>query len=58
MIYTQKSCSFYDIEKTLIPWVLNYLILLTLAKNPMNGRTDWADLIYFKKKLKKSEKRC
>ena len=47
-LYTKK-CSFYDIEKTLIPLGFELYDIAHVSKNPMNGRTDWADLIYFKK---------
>ena len=47
-LYTKK-CSFYDIEKTLIPLGFELYDIAHVSKNPMNGRTDWADVIYFKK---------
>ena len=45
----EKQCSFYDIEKTLIPLGFQLFDIAHISKNPMNGRTDWADVIYFKK---------
>ena len=45
----EKQCSFYDIEKTLIPLGFQLFDVAHVSKNPMNGRTDWVDLIYFKK---------
>jgi len=45
----EKQCSFYDIEKTLIPLGFELFDIAHVSKNPMNGRTDWADLIYIKK---------
>ena len=45
----EKQCSFYDIEKTLIPLGFELYDVAHVSKNPMNGRTDWVDLIYLKK---------
>jgi len=47
-LYTKKS-SFYDIEKTLIPLGFELYDIAHISKNPINGRTDWVDVIYFKK---------
>lgn len=45
----KKSCSFYDLEKTLIPLGFELFDIAHVSKNPMNGRTDWVEVIYFKK---------
>lgn len=42
----ERSNSFYDIEKTLIPLGFKLFDIGYISKNPMNGRTDWVDVIY------------
>ena len=44
--YYEKSLSFYDIEKFLIPAGFKLYDISHISKNPMNGRTDWVDVIY------------
>jgi FkbM family methyltransferase len=50
--YYEKSLSFSDLEKFLIPAGLHLYDINHIAKNPMNGRTDWVDVIYVNKKLR------
>ena len=49
--FYEKSLSFYDIEKYLIPNGFRLYDISHISKNPMNGRTDWVDIIYVNKKL-------
>jgi FkbM family methyltransferase len=44
--YYERSLSFTDIEKYLIPAGFRLYDISHIAKNPMNGRTDWVDVIY------------
>ena len=41
-----RSLSFSDIEKYLIPAGFKLFDISHISKNPMNGRTDWVDVIY------------
>lgn len=47
--YYRRSLSFSDIEKHLIPAGFNLFDISHISKNPMNGRTDWIDVIYLNK---------
>jgi FkbM family methyltransferase len=42
----EKSLSFYDLEKYLIPNNFRLYDISHISKNPMNGRLDWVDAIY------------
>ncbi len=42
----ERSVSFTDIERFLIPAGFKLYDISECSKNPMNGRTDWVDLIY------------
>ena len=44
--YYERSLSFTDIEKYLIPAGFQLYDISHISKNPMNGRTDWVDVIY------------
>ena len=44
--YYSRSLSFTDIENYLIPAGFQLYDISHIAKNPMNGRTDWVDVIY------------
>ena len=46
--YYEKSTNFLDIEKILIPHGFSMFSILDISKNPMNGRTDWAEILYRK----------
>jgi FkbM family methyltransferase len=41
-----KQLSFYDLEKTLIPLGFKLFSIAHISQNPLNGRTDWVDIIY------------
>jgi len=47
--YYERSLSFSDLEKYLIPSGFTLYDISHIAKNPMNGRTDWVDIIYVNK---------
>jgi FkbM family methyltransferase len=45
--YVHKS-SFFEIEEILIPFGFRLFCISEISNNPMNGRTDWAEVIYKK----------
>jgi len=49
--YYNRSLSFSDVEKYLIPAGFQLYDISHIAKNPMNGRTDWIDVIYVNTKI-------
>ena len=49
--FYEKSLSFYDIEKYLIPNDFKLYDISHISKNPMNGRTDWVDAMYIKNNI-------
>ena len=53
--YYERSLSFSDIEKTLLPAGFKLYDISHIVKNPMNGRTDWIDVIYLNKKFNKNK---
>jgi FkbM family methyltransferase len=50
--YYERSLTFSDIEKFLIPAGFHLYDISHIAKNPMNGRTDWVDVIYINNRLR------
>lgn len=50
--YYERSLSFSDIERFLLPAGFHLYDINHIAKNPMNGRTDWVDVIYVNKRLR------
>ena len=50
--YYERSLSFSDLEKFLIPAGFHLYDINHIVKNPMNGRTDWVDVIYINNKYK------
>lgn len=46
--YYERSSSFSDIEKFLHPAGFRLFSISEISNNPMNGRTDWAEVIYTK----------
>jgi FkbM family methyltransferase len=44
----ERQVSFFDLEKTLLPFGFRLWDISHISKNPMNGRTDWVDVIYTK----------
>ena len=47
--FYERSLSFSDIEQYLLPAGFQLYDISHISKNPMNGRTDWVDVIYVKK---------
>lgn len=50
--YYERSLSFSDIERFLLPAGFRLYDISHIAKNPMNGRTDWADVIYVNQRIR------
>ena len=50
--YYERSLSFSDLEKFLIPAGFHLYDINHIVKNPMNGRTDWVDVIYVNNKFR------
>jgi FkbM family methyltransferase len=50
--YYERSLSFSDIERWLLPAGLRLYDISHIAKNPMNGRTDWVDVIYVHERIR------
>jgi hypothetical protein len=50
--YYERRLSFSDIERFLLPAGFHLYDINHIAKNPMNGRTDWVDVIYVNKRLR------
>jgi len=50
--YYERSLSFSDIERFLIPAGFHLYDISHISKNPMNGRTDWVDVIYVYNRLR------
>jgi FkbM family methyltransferase len=46
--FYERSLSFTDIERYLLPAGFKLYDISHISKNPMNGRTDWVDVIYIK----------
>jgi FkbM family methyltransferase len=49
--YYERSLSFSDIETYLLPAGFQLFDISHIAKNPLNGRTDWVDVIYVNKNI-------
>jgi len=50
--FYERSLSFSDIEQFLLPAGFHLYDISHIAKNPMNGRTDWVDVIYVNDQLR------
>lgn len=53
--YYERSLTFSDIERFLIPAGFRLYDISHISKNPMNGRTDWVDVIYVNERLRRSK---
>jgi FkbM family methyltransferase len=53
--YYERSLSFFDIERFLIPAGFRLYDINHIAKNPMNGRTDWVDVIYVNDRVRSAK---
>lgn len=51
--YYERSLSFSDIEKFLHRTGFQLYDISHISKNPMNGRTDWVDVIYINNRIRK-----
>lgn len=49
----EKSLSFYDLEKILHKFGFKLYDISHISKNPLNGRTDWVDVVYVNEKIRK-----
>ena len=49
--YYEEQSSFLEIERILHPLGFRLFSISELSHNPMNGRTDWAEVIYVNKGL-------
>jgi FkbM family methyltransferase len=49
--FYENGASFLSIEKLLVPAGFELFSILEISQNPMNGRTDWAEVLYRKKIL-------
>ncbi len=49
--FYERSLSFSDIEKFLLGYNFILYDISHISKNPMNGRTDWVDVIYVNKRI-------
>jgi FkbM family methyltransferase len=54
--FYERSLSFSDIEKFLLPAGFKLYDISHVSKNPMNGRTDWVDVIYVNERVKQAQK--
>lgn len=52
--YYERSLSFSSIERFLLPAGFQLYDISHIAKNPMNGRTDWVDVIYVHDRVRNS----
>lgn len=52
--FYERSLSFSDIEQYLLPAGFLLYDISHVSKNPMNGRTDWVDVIYVNKRILRS----
>jgi len=50
--FYERSLSFSDIEKYLLPSGFQLYDISHISKNPMNGRTDWVDVIYVNNRMR------
>jgi FkbM family methyltransferase len=46
--YYEHQTSFMDVEKILLPLDFRLFSISEISNNPMNGRTDWAEVVYLK----------
>jgi len=46
--YVHKT-NFADVEKYLLPAGFELFSILDISQNPMNGRTDWFEVLYVRK---------
>jgi hypothetical protein len=44
--YYEQQTAFMDVEKVLLPLGFSLYSISEVSNNPMNGRTDWAEVVY------------
>ncbi len=49
--YYEHQTSFMDVENILLPLGFRLFSISEISNNPMNGRTDWAEVIYLNQNL-------
>jgi FkbM family methyltransferase len=54
--FYERSLSFSDIEKYLLPAGFKLYDISHISKNPMNGRNDWIDVIYVNDRIQRAKK--
>ena len=50
--FYDRSLTFSDIEEFLLPAGFRLYDISHISKNPMNGRTDWVDVIYLNERVR------
>ena len=46
--YYERNNGIYDIEKNIFPLGFKLYSIIDISQNPMNGRTDWVELLYLR----------
>ena len=49
--YYEQQASFLDVESLLLPLGFKLYSISEISNNPMNGRTDWAEVVYVNNNL-------
>jgi hypothetical protein len=49
--YYEHQTSFMDVEQILLPLGFQMFSISEISNNPMNGRTDWAEVVYLNQKF-------
>jgi len=44
--YYEQQSSFLDVERIIAPYGFKLFSISEISNNPMNGRTDWAEVVY------------
>jgi FkbM family methyltransferase len=52
--YYEGQTSFLDVEKILAPAGFQLFSISEISNNPMNGRTDWAEVVYLNRTIAKN----
>lgn len=51
--YYERQTSFMDVEQILSPLGFRLFSISEISNNPMNGRTDWAEVVYLNQNMNK-----
>lgn len=49
--YYEQNTTFMDVEQILLPIGFRLFSISEISNNPMNGRTDWAEVVYLNKNM-------